>query len=97
MSKKILIIGQDELIKNSLAAELEKKDYIIEITVNLVLGIEKIKDKEIDLVILNAGLKKINALETGKRIKKNQTRHASSYYKFGLPQEFIFGHRIRGI
>ncbi|MBL7110468.1 MAG: response regulator [Bacteroidales bacterium] len=52
-TKKILIIDDDEDIRRSFQVTLESKNYEIDTASNTITGMEKIKNKKPDLLILD--------------------------------------------
>ncbi len=52
-TKKILIIDDDEDIRRSFQVTLESKNYEIDTASNTISGMEKIKNKKPDLLILD--------------------------------------------
>ena len=71
-SRKILIIDDDRLILKSIERQLKNDFSNLELEDNPVRGLEKINDKNYDLVLCDIKMKSLSGLEVLKEIKERR-------------------------
>jgi len=70
MSKRLLVIDDDEKLLARLKKYLERFDFIIHDRLNPLAGIDFLKENSVDLVILDVMMPDIDGFETLRRIRK---------------------------
>lgn len=68
--KKVLIVDDEELIRETLQRILKKEGYYIDVAVNGSEAIQKFNDNNFDLVLLDINLPDIDGLEVLKSLKE---------------------------
>lgn len=71
-NKKVLIVDDEEHIRELIKFNLKKDGYHIEVAVNGREALEKIKENKFDLVLLDLMLPEIDGLEVCKDIRRNE-------------------------
>ncbi len=72
MSKKILIVDDEQNIRKTLKQCLANEGYGIDIAVNGKEGLEKIKDDNYDLVLLDIKMPGLNGMEVLNRLRERK-------------------------
>jgi len=70
MTKKILVIDDDEAIRKSFFLALEDSEYLIETASSGEQGIEKHREHSFDLIFLDLKMPGINGAETLMRLRR---------------------------
>lgn len=83
MAKRILIVDDDQLLRRSLAFNLEQADYEVKSAANAEDAIDVLRGAAFDLVILDIGLPGMDGLDAVRKIKQD----------FGLPVIFLTARR----
>lgn len=71
MSKKILVIDDEELVTESLKKLLKKSGYEVEIARNGIKALEKIKESDFDLIISDIRMPDMDGVEVIKQIREH--------------------------
>ncbi len=77
-TSKILIIEDDQVVRNSIKAHLKKAGYEFEEAENGESGIEKAEVFQPDLIILDISMPKMNGIEVCKRLREDY-RHLDAF------------------
>lgn len=72
MSKNILIVDDDDEIRELLEFDLQQSGYIIDTASNGMEGLEKALSKKFDLILLDVMMPKMNGFDVCKNIRKAQ-------------------------
>ena len=72
MSKKILIVEDEHILRSLLAGKLREEDFEVIEAIDAKEGLEKLKEEKIDLVLLDLVLPGIDGYEFLKRVKRDQ-------------------------
>lgn len=83
MAKRILIVDDDQLLRRSLAFNLEQAGYEVKSAANAEDAIDVLRGAAFDLVILDIGLPGMDGLDAVRKIKQD----------FGLPVIFLTARR----
>ena len=70
MSKKILVIDDDEAIRKSFLLSLEDSDYLVDTAENGSVGVELFKSGRYDLVFLDLKMPGMNGVETLRKLRE---------------------------
>jgi len=70
MSHNILIIDDEEAVRNSFVLALEEGDYNIDLAASGQEGVEKVKSKKYDLIFLDLKMPGWNGVETFRKIRQ---------------------------
>jgi len=74
MKKKILIIEDDSFLIDLYKTKLEKEDFEVEVAESGEKGLEKLKEKDFDLLVLDIVLPKLNGFEILEKIKEEKNK-----------------------
>ena len=72
MAKKILIIEDEKIMVNLLEKKLTKEGYDVSIAWNGLEGMEKIKEVDPDLILLDIVMPKMDGFEVLERVAKDE-------------------------
>ena len=70
MSKKILVIDDEEAVRKSFALALEDLPFQVECAENGRIGVDKFKSDDFDLVYLDLKMPEMNGVDTLRAIRK---------------------------
>src|SRR3989338_5534720 len=87
MSKNILIIDDDGMIKKTIGNLLKREGYFSEVVENGLQAIERIRSKGFDLIITDIRMPQMDGIETISRIRK----FIKEQGKITIPVIFITG------
>ena len=88
MSKKILIIEDEQIITKSLQRLLKKEGYQVEISNNGADALEKIKNDDFNLIVSDIRMPDMDGIETIKAIRKYFVEQGKSL----VPEILITGY-----
>ena len=74
MSKRILIIDDEEAVRRSLTLVLEDTGFKVDTAVSGEKGLQMKKDSEYDLIFLDLKMPGMNGVETLRQIRKNDKK-----------------------
>jgi len=66
----ILIVDDEDMLRNLLKAELEQYQYMVDVAESGEIAIEKLHDKRFNLIILDIRMPGMDGLEVLKKIKE---------------------------
>jgi DNA-binding response OmpR family regulator len=69
MAKKILVIDDDKLILGTLKRLLRKEGFDVEVAESGLVGFEKIKESDFNLIITDIRMPNMDGIETIKKIR----------------------------
>lgn len=72
--KKILIIDDDKLILKSIEKQLKNENFKLEMEDDPVQGLEKINNKNYDLILCDIKMKSLTGLDVLKKIKSTNPK-----------------------
>jgi DNA-binding response OmpR family regulator len=73
MSKRILVIDDDEAVRKSFILALEETSYQVEAVESGEKGIEKMEDTSYDLVFLDLKMPGLNGVQTLRKLRQMDT------------------------
>ncbi len=71
MTKRLLVVDDEEILLKGLKYSLEQDDYIIDTAIDGMEALEKAKSNEYDLIVLDLMLPKMDGLEVCRKIREN--------------------------
>jgi DNA-binding response OmpR family regulator len=71
MSRKILLIDDDELLCKSLKAALERKGYDVSMAENGRIGLSMLESETPDVIVLDLFMPEMEGIETLRRLRKS--------------------------
>jgi CheY-like chemotaxis protein len=72
MSKKILIVDDDKLVRQALADALARKGFTIELAADGREGLKKALENDVDLVLTDIRMPEMTGLEMVEEIRKDE-------------------------
>ncbi len=88
MSKRILIIEDEQIITKSLQRLLKKEGYTVDISNSGRDALEKVKSQEFNLIVSDVRMPDMDGIETIKAIRQ----HLSETNKQSIPEILITGY-----
>ena len=74
MTKRILIIDDEEPVRNSFLLALEETDFSVDTAAGGQEGLEKLKTVDYDLIFLDLKMPGMNGIETLRKIRKRNKK-----------------------
>lgn len=72
MAKSILVVDDDDEIRDLLEFDLEQSGYTVDTAINGIDGLEKALSKRYDLILLDVMMPKMNGFDVCKNIRKSK-------------------------
>lgn len=88
MTKKILVIDDEEIVTKSLLKLLDKEGYNTTVAKSGREALEKVKEKDFDLIIADVRMPEMDGIETVKEIRSYLERQD----KKSIPEVLITGY-----
>ena len=88
MSKKILVIDDDEAIRKSFVLSLEDRGYVVDTAEGGEIGLQMLKETNYDLIFLDLKMPGMNGVETLREIVKVALK-VKVYIVTAFHQEFF--------
>ena len=88
MGKKILVIDDEEPVRNSFVLALEETEFLVDTAASGAEGLEKFKCVDYDLIFLDLKMPGMNGIETLDEIRK-RNKNVPVYIVTAFSKEFF--------